>query len=54
MENKSFIQTLREFGMTQREAEEEIRKAGVEEIPSYQLRKTRQAYDIFCPLGAFS
>ena len=54
MEKESLIQALREFGMTSREAEEEIRKYRVEQLDTsnYQTEKPRQVYDILCPLNS--
>jgi hypothetical protein len=53
MGEKNLIQALGEIGMASREAEEEIRKSGVEQsdISNYQTEKPRQVYDILCPLN---
>ena len=55
MENKNLIQVLRQIGMTPKEAEEEIRRTGVEELDraNYQPRKLRPVYDILHPLSKF-
>ena len=53
MENKKLINLLVEdLGMTQREAEEEIKRTGVDDNGerNYQIPEQKPVYDILSPL----